>query len=512
MKSTFRSSLLIVGTMAAITACSSSPTASPSTPSTPSASSPTTAAARNATASPPTNNTTATSAAPSSSEATTTVASASLGEPTQCPLGALDAATGTTNITYWHEHGTLSGDVMRSLVARFNEENPKIHVMAEFQGDLINKYETNLAGGTQPDVVSLQSSHTQEMIDTKSTVPYGACVVADHDDLSDELPPVMALGMTGDTMVALPWGQGGQVLFYNKAAFVEAGLDPDNPPTTYDELRAASEAIMASGAAKHGVAMTIGGGNLPDLFGMLNQAWGVQPDGAGRATHVDGDSDLAVSVATTLQEMATSGELLPFAPGPNPDALLSVATGDAAMAVSAAGNLGEVVAALDGGVGAAVGLTVDQLGVGPLPSLTQRKSSYYTWAGKTIWLVDNGDAAKLEAAYRFMKWLNEPEQIAEWSMKTGFIVTCTKAAALPAMQDYWAANPLFKVAYDQAAIAPYVPNPSARIGPNDEAFAPFDIALPSIVIDGADVVTTLGDATRKADAVLADYNERFPAG
>ncbi len=499
MRSTLRCSLLLVGSIASIAACSSSPSASPSTAS---VSSPSTVADSSTTAPLPTDTTDA---------SRTTVATAQLGDPTQCPLGALDAATGTTDITFWHDDSAGPGDVIKSLVARFNKENPNIHVDAQFQGDLISKYETNLAGGTQPDVVSLPASNTQEMIDIKSTVPYGACVVADHDDLSDELPPVMALGMSGDTMVALPWGQGGLVLFYNKAAFVKAGLDPNKPPATFDELRAASKAIVAAGAAKHGWSMTLWGGYFASYFALLDQAWGVDPDGAGRATHVNGDSDLAVSVATALQAMASSGEFLPFAPGPNPDALLSVASGDAAMAVSTTGNVAEVVAALNGGVGAGIGLTVDQLGVGPMPSFTQSKSPNNGGSGKTIWLIANGDPAKLAASYRFTKWLNEPEQIAEWSMKTGYIPTRAKAAELPAMQAFWAANPLFKVGYDQAAVSPYVPNPSARIGPNDEAFALFDAALPSIVMDGADVAKTLGAATTKADAILAAYNERFPA-
>ncbi|MEO5900006.1 MAG: hypothetical protein ABIR68_07725 [Ilumatobacteraceae bacterium] len=157
---------------------------------------------------------TSTSTAPVASAETTAtlVAPARLGDPTRCRLGGLDAATGTTNITFWREHTHLPADEISALVDRFNDENTTIHADAEFQGDLINNYVTNLAGGTKRDVVSLQSSHTQEMIDTKSTVPYGACVVADHDDLSDELPPVMALGMSGTTMVALPWGQGAALL------------------------------------------------------------------------------------------------------------------------------------------------------------------------------------------------------------------------------------------------------------------------------------------------------------
>lgn len=49
-------------------------------------------------------------------------------------------------------------------------------------------------------------------------------------------------------LYALPLTLQGFVVYYNKARYVEAGLDPENPPKTWDELRAACEAIKAKGA------------------------------------------------------------------------------------------------------------------------------------------------------------------------------------------------------------------------------------------------------------------------
>ncbi len=523
MRSPSRMAPLVLVCALAATACSSaartaSPSAAPTTTS-PATTPPATASGSAAGTStstataPTTQDTSATtvgestvSAAPSTTEPTSP-----LGDPTQCPLGALDTASGTTTITFWHEHGNVPGEVIKALVDQFNTENPKIHVNAEFQDDLATKYITTLAAGDKPDVVSLQTSNNQLMIDTKSTVPFGACVVADHADLSDELKPILALGMSGGQLVTLPWGQGGNVLYYNKAAFIKAGLDPAKPPTTFDEIRADSKAIVSSGAAKHGIALTVNGGILSEQFGLLNQPWGATPDSAGRATKINGDGTLAIAIATTLRDMVDTGELLPFADGPSPNALLSLASDDAAMTFASSGSLGDVVKALDGGVGSAAGLTTDTLGVAILPSFTARVSSFYSGSGKGIWLVDNGDPAKLEASYRFAKWLNEAPQIAAWSMKTGYIATRASAAALPAMQDYWTANPLFKVGYDQAANPPYTPDPSASIGPTDQAASEFDAAMLSIVTKGADPAQTLGDATKKANADIAAYSTRFPA-
>jgi len=49
-------------------------------------------------------------------------------------------------------------------------------------------------------------------------------------------------------LYALPLTLQGFVVYYNKTRYVEAGLDPENPPKTWDELKAACEAIKAKGA------------------------------------------------------------------------------------------------------------------------------------------------------------------------------------------------------------------------------------------------------------------------
>jgi len=49
-------------------------------------------------------------------------------------------------------------------------------------------------------------------------------------------------------LYAIPLSIQGFVVYYNKARYTEAGLDPENPPKTWAELQAACEAIKAKGA------------------------------------------------------------------------------------------------------------------------------------------------------------------------------------------------------------------------------------------------------------------------
>ena len=56
----------------------------------------------------------------------------------------------------------------------------------------------------------------------------------------------------------MPFNISNPVLFYNKKMFAAAGLDPEKPPVSLDELRADSEAIVYSGAATYGLALDSG--------------------------------------------------------------------------------------------------------------------------------------------------------------------------------------------------------------------------------------------------------------
>src|SRR5690606_35771316 len=82
---------------------------------------------------------------------------------------------------------------------------------------------------------------------------------------------VAAVGWQGSTY-ALPLETDVRVLFYNKDLFAEAGLDPEAPPSTWDELAAASDAltVLEDGRIQQlGFGPTLGNTYFP-LYAMLN--------------------------------------------------------------------------------------------------------------------------------------------------------------------------------------------------------------------------------------------------
>jgi len=58
---------------------------------------------------------------------------------------------------------------------------------------------------------------------------------------------------------ALPWGDAAFFFMYNKALFQKAGLDPNAPPTTFDQLLTACTKLNASGIIPFAVGLKDGG-------------------------------------------------------------------------------------------------------------------------------------------------------------------------------------------------------------------------------------------------------------
>ncbi len=87
------------------------------------------------------------------------------------------------------------------------------------------------------------------MIDTQAAIP-ARCLHRGRPrrcEVYDQLLPMVA---NGYSVQGVQWpaafGVSTPVIYYNKAHFVEAGLDPDVPPTNLEEIKADAEAIKAA--------------------------------------------------------------------------------------------------------------------------------------------------------------------------------------------------------------------------------------------------------------------------
>ena len=152
----------------------------------------------------------------------------------------------------WHSMNRANATTLQKLTDQFNSSQSDVKVNLVNQIDYVQtftKYKAGLASGDLPDIVQLQETEQQQMIDTGTVLPASVCAKADKYSFSDFLPRVISYFTIEGTQYAMPFNTSGPVLFYNKKAFTAAGLDPEKPPTTLDEVRAAAEKLKASGVS-----------------------------------------------------------------------------------------------------------------------------------------------------------------------------------------------------------------------------------------------------------------------
>jgi sn-glycerol 3-phosphate transport system substrate-binding protein len=365
-----------------------------------------------------------------------------------CPVGALEGSGVQTPVpvTFWYTAQGSGQETVAGLIDDFNASQDDVRVTGSLvptYPELFVKWRAALGGGELPDLIQLEETTVQSMVDSRSSVPIGACVEADGYDTSDFLPRTIDYYSLDGQLQAMPWNVSNPVLFYNRAAFRDAGLDPDRPPRTLDEVRRYSEQIVARGVATHGIALKVLPYYVEFWLAKAGQTYVDHDNGRdGRATAATLDNPTGRAIYTWWHDMVDSGLALHVGPGPDPDHLFAIGTKNAAMTIEASGTIGAVLAVL--GTGQFPGT---EIAVGALPGL--KAGGGVPVGDGALWISARSPAPRKAAAWRFVKWLNEPAQQARLHVEAGYVPIRMSAIEDPAVQRLWAEQPMFRVAYDQ---------------------------------------------------------------
>lgn len=428
----------------------------------------------------------------------------------KCPISALKKASKPVEITFWHSMPQDNEKTLQAVTDEFNSSQSDVKVNLVNQvsyDDTFTKYKAGLESGELPDLVQLQETEQQQMIDTQSIVPSGACAKADKYSFSDYLPRVVSYFTVDGQMYAMPFNTSGPVLYYNKKAFTAAGLDPEQPPATLAEVRSAAEKLKSSGAVSGPpFGLKVEPGYVEHWLGLSNQLFVNNKNGrSGRTTESVLNSKTGKQIFSWLSGMVEDGLAAtnPADGASNFDNLIGIGNGNHAMAIDTSASLGTVKTLLDSGAYPDV-----DLGVAPMPGLVTGKGGVLV-SGGSLFIVRQSSPEKQAAAWEYAKFLDDPETQATWAVGTGYIPIRKSAATSTTMTDYWAENPEFKVAYDQLLSGP---NSAATAGSVIGNYVEVRDAVRegenSMFLNGTAPNQALATAASKATTEIRDYNER----
>lgn len=430
-----------------------------------------------------------------------------------CPVDEL--GDGPVEITFWHGLGGESEEALKDLVAGYHASQDRVRVTLQNQGgynETIDKY-LQSGTGSRPEMVLMPEYMLQQMVDSDSVIPVAACVEESDFDMSAFLPRIRNAYVTGGVLWGMPFNVSNPVLYFNRKMFREAGLDPDKPPTTLNELRRYSQRLVDSGASGTGIALDTGQDNgggwfLEQWFAKGKQLYA--DNGNGRlapATQVLYNSEFGVDVLTQVQQMVSDG--LAVNVGANPsgyDSFLKLAdrSQPAAMTIGTSAALGTLKVTLDGGL--VPGMTSDDFGVGPMPGPATQPGVLVGGASMYV-MSDKGDE-EAAAAWDFVSYAVSAEVQSEWASRTGYVPVRTDAPELDPLRSTYRDDPRFKVGYDQLNAASDDPSSAGPvIGPLREIRGVNADAVGAI-LNGADVRAELAGAAEQANSLIRNYNAR----
>jgi sn-glycerol 3-phosphate transport system substrate-binding protein len=294
-------------------------------------------------------------------------------------------------------------------------------------------------------------------------------------------------------------------LLYDKNAFRAAGLDPDRPPSTLDDVTEYSRRLVETNAARHGISLLRTGWLNVVLYTKSGQLYVDHQNGrTGRATKTLLDNKTGREIWAWWDGIVDSGLAIDAGGEGTTDHLLAIGTGDAAMTIDFSYVLGPVFNALTGGDFSRV-----DPGIAPLPALDA--DGGVPVSGGSLWIPRASSALKRVAAWEFIKFLSDPAQQAAYTVGTrgGYVPIRQSATQDAALQRMWRDNPQTRVAYDQLISGPSDAVAAGPVlgDPSGVGDAVVD-ALTRMLAGDLSSKSALRQAQHEADAALADYNER----
>jgi sn-glycerol 3-phosphate transport system substrate-binding protein len=335
--------------------------------------------------------------------------------------------------------------IIDGYAADYMRENPSVTVRPIYAGsyvDTLTKAVTATKAGQGPQMAVLLAVDAYSLSDDELIVPFDtlATDAADKAWLASFYPAFLRNGQIDGHTWGIPFQRSTIVLFWNKDAFRESGLDPEHPPANWAEHAEFAERATR----REGDRVTRWGTQIPGtgftywLYQALVAEAGAELANA-NGTKVDFTSPAAISALQYWIDLTSKYHA--HAPGiadwgTTPRDFLE---GKAAMIWTTTGNLSNIRANAK-----------FPFGVAMLPAGVRRGSPT---GGGNFHLFKGATPDQRVACLGFLKWLTSPERAAQWGIDTGYVAVRPDAFETPAMRNYVAGFPAAAVARDQLPFA-----------------------------------------------------------
>ena len=292
---------------------------------------------------------------------------------------------------------------MQKLYAKFKQQHPNITI--QFQNVPAEEIETKLtaqiAGGNPPDVAYLDGSTVPTFASRKALVNLDGYIAGSKVVKADDFVPAFkSFTLYENSMYGLPFDGESTGLFYRKDLFEAAGITA--PPKTWDEFKVAAEKLTVPAKKQYGFAL------FAPESDYYWYPWLWQNGG-----NLISEDEKTIEFNNEAGKGAAQYyiDLVKFAPpdylnSNSYDARVAFANGQVGMYMAGAwfaGTLTEEFPKIEG-----------KWATAPLPDGTAGCKT--TIAGDALVMFSKSE--KRDAAWKWLEFLQQPENMSEWTYKS----------------------------------------------------------------------------------------------
>lgn len=422
-----------------------------------------------------------------------------------CLLPTL-AFAAPVKIQFWHGMGGELNDITNELVKRFNTSQDKYEIVPVYKGTYDQVMTAAIAAyraKKAPHLVQVFEVGTASMMAARGAIKPVHEIMAGAGTPIDPktfLAPIAAYYSTTDgKLLSMPFNCSTTVLYFNKTAMKQAGLDPEKFPATWPEVAAVGKKMKDSGAVKYG--MVSGWQSWVQLESFStwhNVPFASRDNGmAGMDAELLANSPLHVKHIDFLAQQMKDGNMTYT--GRKSEPINTFTSGEAGILMNSSGSYAAVK----------LGAKFDW-GVAMLPYWPEVKGAPQNTliGGATIWAMSGQSKADEAGIAAFFNYLLLPENQSAFHKQTGYLPLTMEGYELTRKSGFYKENPGTDIGILSLTQKPPTPNSKGlRLGNMNQLRDIADEELESVWAGKKNAQAALDSFVKRGNEVLRRFEQ-----
>ncbi|WP_455482216.1 sn-glycerol-3-phosphate ABC transporter substrate-binding protein UgpB [Bartonella sp. B35(2025)] len=414
-----------------------------------------------------------------------------------------------TKINFWHSMSGELGKQTINLINDFNASQSEYKVVSSFRGEYEEGMMALIAafrGKQQPVLAQVYEVGTGTMMAAKSAIYPIYQLMADTKqefNPADYLPAIRDYyADTQGQMLSMPFNASTPILYYNKDIFKKAGLDPEQPPKTWQDVEDFSKKILASKVASCGFTMAYASQwiGIENFSALHDIPFGTKENGfIGLDSELTFNGPLQIRMWTDLKRWFDQGIFHYGGPSGALDATPMFMAQNCAIFMQSSGSLAGIVSEAPFNVG-----------FGMLPYYNDVKNAPQNSiiGGASIWVLKGHTPKEYAGAAAFLKFLSKADNQAKWHQKTGYLPITKSAYELSKEQHFYDKNPGADIAIKQINLNPPTVNSKGiRFGNLPQIRSILDQELEAVLSGSKTPKAGLDTTVQRGNKLLREFEK-----